>query len=104
MVTGDGDPDAVAALTRYYTEAGTPPGRWLGAGLGGLAHTLAAGEAVSEQHLRRLMGEGLDPTTGLPLGRRYRHYASTADRIARRLDALPEELSPHERTAQDSFR
>ncbi len=33
VVAGDGDRDASSALTRYYLEAGTPPGIWLGAQL-----------------------------------------------------------------------
>lgn len=58
VVTGDGDRDAVAALTRYYLEAGTPPGVWLGTGLPGLAGGIKAGTSVGEAQLRRLMGHG----------------------------------------------
>ena len=30
VVAGDRDRDAASALTGYYTDAGTPPGIWLG--------------------------------------------------------------------------
>ncbi|SBN59710.1 TrwC relaxase [Propionibacterium freudenreichii] len=102
VVTGDGDPDAVSALTRYYTESGTPPGRWLGTGLAGLAHPLASGDQVTETQLRYLMGSGQDPTSGQQLGRPYRVFAPAAARIARRLDALPE-LSSQERSVQEAL-
>lgn len=55
VVAGDGDRDASSALTRYYLEAGTPPGIWLGAGLPGLAGEIAVGASVSEEQLRRLI-------------------------------------------------
>ena len=34
VAVGDGDGDRKMAdpLTRYYTEEGTPPGRWMGSG------------------------------------------------------------------------
>ena len=37
VVYGDGDRALSTPLTRYYGEEGTPPGRWLGSGLAGLA-------------------------------------------------------------------
>ena len=30
VVSGDGNRSLSTPLTRYYSEAGTPPGRWLG--------------------------------------------------------------------------
>lgn len=42
-------------LTRYYLEEGTPPGRWLGAGVG----ELRVGDRVSEAQLQLLMGAGV---------------------------------------------
>lgn len=100
VVVGDGDRDAATALTRYYTEAGTPPGRWLGRGVTGLAGDLGAGDQVTEDQLRRLMGHGQDPSTGELLGRPYRNYASAAERIERRVRDLPGTLSEHERAEQ----
>lgn len=35
VAAGDGDRSLSTPLTRYYAEEGTPPGRWLGSGLGG---------------------------------------------------------------------
>lgn len=99
VVTGDGDRDAASALTRYYAEAGTPPGSWLGSGLADLSGPVGPGSEVSEEQLRRLMGYGQDPNTGEQLGRPYRRFATTAERIERRLEKLPEALSPHERAA-----
>lgn len=103
VVVGDGDRDAATALTRYYSEAGTPPGRWLGRGVAGLTGDLEPGEQVTEGQLRRLMGHGQDPSTGDLLGRPYRTYASAAERIQRRLDRLPDSLSEHERAAQTAL-
>jgi hypothetical protein len=37
VAAADGNRVASTPLTRYYAEAGTPPGRWLGSGLPGLA-------------------------------------------------------------------
>lgn len=100
VVMGDGDRDAASALTRYYSEAGTPPGSWAGTGLRGLAGDVAPGSPVGEEQLRRLMSFGQDPTTGAQLGRPYRTFASPADRVKRRLDALPKDLHVDEREAQ----
>lgn len=33
VAAGDGDRSLSTPLTRYYAEAGTPPGRWLGSGV-----------------------------------------------------------------------
>ena len=33
VVARDGNRSLSTPLTRYYTEAGTPPGRWIGSGL-----------------------------------------------------------------------
>src|SRR6218665_2938526 len=94
VVTGDGDRDAASALTRHYAEAGTPPGSWVGSGLTGLPDPLLHGSEVSEEQLRRLVGYGQDPVTGEQLGRPYRRFATAAERVERRLENLPEGLSP----------
>ncbi len=98
VVVGDGDRDAASALTRYYSQAGTPPGRWIGAGVAGVTVDPAA--EISEEQLRRLMGHGQDPGTGEQLGRPYRTFASAAERVERRVKHLPEELDADERAAQ----
>jgi hypothetical protein len=55
VAVGDG---AVVSngLTRYYAESGTPPGRFLGAGLAGLAdgEGVEKGSVVTELHLYRI--------------------------------------------------
>ena len=58
-------------LTAYYTTGGTPPGRFLGAGLTGLdeGKGVEAGTLVAEEHLWRMLGMLQDPLTGAPLGR-----------------------------------
>src|SRR5450830_846031 len=69
--SGDCDRSGAAPLTAYYTQSGNPAGRWLGAGLAGLAGGvgIAAGSIVTEQAMAHLFGAGKDPVTGAPLGR-----------------------------------
>jgi conjugative relaxase-like TrwC/TraI family protein len=64
-------------LAAYYTAEGTPPGRFLGAGLAGLddGKGVDPGSQVTEEHLWRMLGMLQDPITGAPLGR-----PPTADR------------------------
>lgn len=54
-------------LTRYYTEAGAPPGRWVGTGTAGLG--LDVGTRVTARAARRLLQDSAHPETGEPLGR-----------------------------------
>ncbi len=76
VAAADGERPLSTPLTRYYAEAGTPPGRWLGSGLPGLADgRIDAGSRVSEAQLELLLGMGRDPGTGAPLGRAYPEYA-----------------------------
>ncbi|TFV88127.1 toprim domain-containing protein [Blastococcus sp. CT_GayMR20] len=49
-----------AGLGDYYSQRGESPGRWAGAGLAGLGG-LQAGQAVSEQQMMALFGEGRHP-------------------------------------------
>lgn len=98
VAAGDGDRDSGAALTRYYAEPGTPPGHWVGRGTTGLA--IDPNEAVTEDGLRRLMGHGQDPGTGAQLGRPYRTFAGTPERVARRVERLPNDLHSAVREAQ----
>lgn len=99
VVVGDSERDAASALTRYYAEAGTPPGTWLGAGLTGL-DTLTQGDQVSEEQLRRLMGHGQHPDTGEMLGRAYRQFATRDQRVQRRIGRLPKDLDEAEHATQ----
>jgi len=59
-------------LEAYYTQSGTPPGRFIGSGLAGLnnGEGVAVGTPVSEEHLHRLLGNLQDPVTGEQLGAR----------------------------------
>ena len=71
VARGDGAGLTSSPLTRYYAESGTPPGRFLGTGLAGLAggQGVRAGSTVTEEHLFRMLGMLRDPITGEQLGR-----------------------------------
>ena len=57
VAAGDGDRSLSTPLTRYYTEEGTPPGRWMGSGLGAFgAGQLKPGMQVTEEQLALLIG------------------------------------------------
>jgi conjugative relaxase-like TrwC/TraI family protein len=72
IAVDDGRRDGATPLTRYYTAAGNPPGRWLGSGLSGLGGGagLQAGSEVTERQMFRLFGQGMDPVSGECLGLR----------------------------------
>lgn len=75
VVAGDGDRSLSTPLTRYYSAEGTPPGRWMGSGLAGLASaSIVEGGEVTEEQLQHLIGLGCDPDSGQPLGRAYPVY------------------------------
>ncbi|MER7523463.1 MobF family relaxase [Microbacterium oxydans] len=98
VAAGDGDRSLSTPLTRYYNAEGTPPGRWLGAGvtvLGG--GRIGVGDQVSEAQLQLLVGMGRDPITGEPLGRAYPEYQSVAERIEAHTAALDPALGPASR-------
>jgi conjugative relaxase-like TrwC/TraI family protein len=59
--------DMSSPLTRYYSESGTPPGRFRGAGLVGLG--MAAGQEVTEEHLYNMTVRGTHPVTGEQVGK-----------------------------------
>jgi len=69
---GDG-PEGIdkSDLVRYYSESGTPPGVFLGAGLVGLNNGLgvAVGQSVTADNLQRMLQDCADPITGEVLGR-----------------------------------
>ncbi len=95
VAAADGDRSLSTPLTRYYAEAGTPPGRWLGAGVAALGDgELSVGDRVSEAQLQLLIGMGRDPITGNPLGLAFPNYKTEAERIESRIAALDPSLSP----------
>lgn len=98
VASADSDRTLSTPLTRYYTEEGTPSGRWIGSAvtaLGGGA--LAVGDEVTEEQLQLLIGQGFDPVTKKALGRPYRKYPTTAERIERRTAKLDAKLPVTER-------
>ncbi|WP_422936626.1 MobF family relaxase [Sinomonas sp. P47F7] len=98
VAAADGDRSLSTPLTRYYAEAGNPPGRWLGGGLPALgAGQLRPGDEVSEPQLQLLVGMGRDPLTGEPLGRAYPEYRTASERVAQRVRGLDPGLGPLER-------
>lgn len=101
VAAGDGSRLSSTPLTRYYAEAGTPPGRWLGSGVGALGGgQIRPGMQVSEEQLALLIGMGRDPVTGESLGRAYPAYRSVATRISDRVADLDPGLTDAERAAE----
>jgi conjugative relaxase-like TrwC/TraI family protein len=98
VVNADGDRTAPDQVTRYYLEAGTPPGFWLGEGVAYLGDgELAPGQTVTATQLKRLIGSGRDPVSGDPLGRDFQLYKSVAERIESRVTKLDSNLVDDER-------
>ena len=65
VAAGDGQRAMSTPLTRYYSEVGTPPGRWLGSGVGAFgAGQIRPGMQVTEEQLALLVGMGRDPDHG----------------------------------------
>jgi conjugative relaxase-like TrwC/TraI family protein len=95
VTDGQGDLREANAITRYYLDAGTPPGRWLGSGLAGLSDGkgVEVGSMVSGEQMELLYGQGRDPVTGAKLGRGFRHPPSYTERVAARINALPKRLT-----------
>jgi conjugative relaxase-like TrwC/TraI family protein len=105
VARGDGAAPSSQPLTRYYLESGTPPGRFLGTGLAGLADGagVAIGTEVSEDALWHLLGMMSDPVTGKPLGRRpLRLPTPLRQRLADRIASLPASLSSVDRAAAEA--
>ncbi|AQP52396.1 MobF family relaxase [Janibacter sp. FSL W8-0316] len=95
VAAADGDRELSTPLTRYYAEAGTPPGQWLGSGVTSLGKgQLAVGDRVSEAQLQLLMGMGRDPITGDPLGHAFPAYKSVPERIEVRIADLDPAMGP----------
>jgi conjugative relaxase-like TrwC/TraI family protein len=99
VARGDGASAQSSALTRYYAESGTPPGRFMGAGLTGLdkGKGVEVGTEVTEEMLFNMLGMASDPITGQPLGRASNRWPQgLKDRVQARIDALPTTLSEAE--------
>jgi conjugative relaxase-like TrwC/TraI family protein len=95
VARGDGAVSASSPLTRYYAESGTPPGRFLGAGLAGLndGAGIPDGAEVTEPMLFNLLGMLADPISGQPIGRQPRHWPTPLkERMRLRVAQLPPEL------------
>lgn len=100
VVRGDADMADPNPVTRYYTEEGTPPGRWMGSALHPFGDgEIRRGDVVTSQQLQRLIGAGLDPVTGEKLGRAFPVYPPTEERVAARVAELPSDLTDAQRTA-----
>lgn len=101
VAAGDGNRVLSTPLTRYYSEVGTPPGRWLGSGVGAFgAGQLRPGMQVSEEQLALLVGMGRDPITGEQLGRAYPSCKQLSDRIGERVAALDPEMTQEDCAAE----
>ncbi len=101
VAAGDGNRVLSTPLTRYYSEVGTPPGRWLGSGVGAFgAGQIRQGMQVTEEQLALLVGMGRDPVTGEQLGRAYPSYKRLADRIEERVGALDPEMTQDDCAAE----
>lgn len=103
IATGDCQQPAGDPASAYYTQAGNPPGHWLGRGLAGLGATSPSGDnapgmrggaVVHEEAMGRLFGHGRDPLTGAALGRAYRTSVPAAERVAAAVAALPKGMDP----------
>jgi conjugative relaxase-like TrwC/TraI family protein len=102
VAQSDGASQHASALTRYYAESGTPPGRFIGQGLAGLGNGIGieAGSQVTEEHLFRMLGMVQDPLTGEQLGRPPRaQKAPYAERVRTRIGAETAGLRGDERDA-----
>jgi conjugative relaxase-like TrwC/TraI family protein len=70
VAAGDGAAERTNSLARYYTESGTPPGVFLGSGLGDLdgGRGVEIGSSVTEHHLENMLAACADPISGQPVG------------------------------------
>lgn len=100
VVRGDANMTDPNPVTRYYTEEGTPPGRWMGSALHAFGSgEIERGDVVTPQQLQLLIGAGLDPVTGEKLGRAFPTFAPLQQRMADRAAELPVDLTDEQRKA-----
>ncbi len=52
-------------LADYYAAKGTPPGRWIGAGVAGFGGHIREGDVIRDDQMAALFGEGLHPDADL---------------------------------------
>lgn len=101
VAASDGNRDLGTPLTRYYTESGSPPGTWLGTGLAslddGTGTGVDEGSTVTEEHLVRLLGQGVHPVTGAKLGHAYPSLRPPRERIADRVAKLSPDMPAAQR-------
>ena len=87
---------ALSALTRYFHDSGTPPGRWIGAGTGALG--LTSNWTVPASAMEHLFQDGTHPLTGSALtSHEYVKHVPLQRRVDREAAALSGELTPDER-------
>src|SRR5450755_4119147 len=96
---GDVERAAATPLSAYYTASGYPPGRWLGAGLPGLAGGAGVSGLIDEAGMERLFSLGLDPATQAPLGGGWKVHKTATQRVAARVAALPTGLAEADRAS-----
>ena len=97
VAVADGPRDRSLPLAEYYAQTGTPPGRWLGAGLAALG--LEPGDVVTEDQMARLLGAGRDPVTGDALGQAFPQYKRRAERVGARVASLDGGLGTEQRAS-----
>lgn len=70
VAVGDGTAERPSSLAAYYAASGTPPGRFLGAGLADLGggRGIEPGTEVSASQLEAMLATMSDPLTGEPVG------------------------------------
>lgn len=101
VAAGDGNRSLRTPMTRYYTEAGTPPGFWMGSGVAEFGNgQVALGAVVTPAQLELLLVHGCDPVTGEQLGRAYPTYPSIQERIDKRIASLDKALTGDARQAE----
>ncbi|GAB3862537.1 hypothetical protein GCM10028801_28180 [Nocardioides maradonensis] len=101
VAVGDGSRSLSTPLTRYYSDVGTPPGRWMGSGVSAFGEgQIVPGLEVTEDQLALLIGMDRDPITGEQLGRAFPTYKRLADRIGERVAALDPEMTQEDCAAE----